>query len=331
MAKKKKKQYSIGLVPLLTLSISFSILLTVFLAGYFNLSPALKRFSDNVITVISTVFDNAETSYSTKPPAGSNLEVHYIDVGQGDSILIRTSQKNVLIDAGENNKGDVVVNYLKKLGIKSLDIIIGTHPHSDHIGGMDLVIDNMNINTVIMPKLPDNMIPTTRTYEDVLKSIQRKNLKITPAKPYDEYDLGGGAKLTILAPLTDLKGLNNMSVVSRLDFGECSFLFTGDIEKEAEENLLTNLKNIEILDVDIYDTPHHGSNSSSTAKFLKAVSPKAAMISCGQGNDYGHPHKETITKLLKITDEVHRTDLEGSIVIKCDGKNYTFESKKMKG
>ena len=331
MAKKKKKQYSVGLVPLLTLSIALAILLVVFIGGYFNLTPTLKAFSDNVILAISTLFEDDGMPHTTTPSAGSNLEVHYIDVGQGDSILIKTPQKNVLIDAGENNKGDVVVNYLKKEGIKDLDIVIGTHPHSDHIGGMDIVIDNMNVHTVIMPELPDSMIPTTRTYEDLLKSIQRKNLKITPAKPYDEYDLGGGARLTILGPMETLKGLNNMSVVSRLDFGECSFIFTGDMEKEAEASLLANLKNIEILDVDIYDTPHHGSHSSSTAKFLKAVSPKAAIISCGQGNDYGHPHKETITKLSKLTDEIHRTDLEGSIIIKCDGKGYTFESEKQKG
>ena len=257
--KKKKQKYSIHLTPLISTILAVVAVIIVFLSGIFDLSPGLKNFSDTVLDFITTILSENQ-DHTTKPPAGSTLEVHYIDVGQGDSILIRTPQKNVLIDAGENNKGNIVVDYLKKQGIRDLDIVIGTHPHSDHIGGMDVVIDNMNVNTVIMPKLPDNMIPTTRTYEDVLKAVQRKNLKITAAKPYTAYDLGGGAKLTILGPMENLKGLNNMSVVSRLDFGECSFIFTGDIEKEAESSLLNNLEDISILDVDIYDTPHHGSH-----------------------------------------------------------------------
>ena len=320
--KSKAKQYRIGLVPIIALSIALAIIILVLLGGIFNVSPVLSDITDKIFEIISISLN--ENSIGKKPVASGNIEVHFIDVGQGDSILIRTPQKNVLIDAGENNKGDLVVDYLQDLNIKNLDIVIGTHPHSDHIGGMDIVIDKMNVNTVILPKIPDSMVPTTRTYTDLLKSIKNKDLKITPAVPYTEYDLGNGAILTILAPLQDLKGLNNMSVVSRLDFGETSILFTGDIEKEAENSLLENIDDIRILDVDLLDTPHHGSRGSSTNKFLAAVTPDYAVISCAAENDYGHPHKEAVERLSKFCKEIKCTAKQGTIIVTSDGKEFSF-------
>lgn len=320
--RKKSKKYSVGLIPIIALSIALAVIILIVLGGIFDISPVLSDITDKIFDVIKISIE--DNSQSKNPPPSGNVEVHFIDVGQGDSILIRTPQKNVLIDAGENNKGDLVVDYLRDLNIKNLDIVIGTHPHSDHIGGMDIVIDKMNVNTVIMPKLPDSMVPTTRTYMDLLKSIKNKGLKITPAVPYTEYDLGNGARLTILAPLTDLKGLNNMSVVSRLDFGTTSILFTGDIEKEAEKSLLENLDNIKLLDVDLLDTPHHGSRGSSTNQFLNAVTPDYAVISCAAENDYGHPHKEAVERLSKFCKSIKYTAKQGTVIVTTDGKEFSF-------
>ncbi|WFA08863.1 MBL fold metallo-hydrolase [Tissierella sp. Yu-01] len=281
-----------------------------------------KKIINLVIALVIVLFVNlmgespeTENSYNdvSNFKEGSNLEVHFIDVGQADSILIKSGTESMLIDAGNNADGDLVVNYLKEQEISDLKFVIGTHPHEDHIGGLDDVIDNFNIATIIMP----NVMHTTKTFEDVLDSINNKGLKINSPKVGTTYDLNG-ASVLILAPNSEeYKELNNYSVVVKLTHGENSFLFTGDAEALSENEMMEN--NIGVLDSDILKIGHHGSITSTSGEFLDAVNPKYAIISLGKDNDYGHPHKEIIELLEENEIEILRTDKMGTIVATSDG------------
>lgn len=267
-------------------------------------------------------------SYSTASSGKTNqqllnspdtLKVHFIDVGQADSILVQSpGGKNMLIDAGNNSDGEKIVSYLASQAVRSIDILIGTHPHEDHIGGMDTVINTFTIGKIFMPQVTT----TTKTFSDVLTSAQAKKLKITTAKAGAKLDLGADIKLEMLAPNSkDYEEINNYSAVVKLTFGETSFLFEGDAEDVSEKELLQKKYN---LKADVLKLGHHGSSSSTTTDFLKAVSPKAAIVSAGKDNDYGHPHKQTMEKLKKEGISVYRTDESGTIICVSDGKTITF-------
>lgn len=252
----------------------------------------------------------------------SGLMVSYIDVGQGDSILLQCKEEAMLIDAGENDKGSIVVNYLKGAGASHLKYAVGTHPHSDHIGGMDTVIDSIKTDTFICP----DTSYSTKTWKDVLSSCKDNNTKIDYAKVNKSYSLGD-ATFTIFHPeeRAIYSECNNFSVVIKVSLGERSFLFTGDAEELAEEEML---KSGYDLQADVLKVGHHGSHSSTSRKFLYAVDPSVAVISCGKNNEYGHPHRETISLLNEEDIEIHRTDNEGTVVITTDGKNLVVEEDK---
>lgn len=250
-------------------------------------------------------------------PQEQELAVHYIDVGQGDSILAGSKGRYMLIDAGENDQAETVISYLKQAGVTSLDYVIGTHPHSDHIGGLDKVIDEFPVGMVILPPVEH----TTRTFEDVLDSISRRGLKITAPTPGDTYPLGN-ASFTIVAPAGDYENdLNNWSVGIRLVCDNTSFLMCGDAESEAEADMA---KSGIALKSDVLKAGHHGSSTSTSSVFLDAVSPSYVVIQCGKGNSYGHPHRETIEKLEKAGCSVFRTDEDGTIVAVSDGSQITW-------
>lgn len=240
-------------------------------------------------------------------------------------MLIQCGGKNILIDAGENDKGTVVNAYLDKLGIETLDLVIGTHPHSDHIGGLDVVLDAHPVERVILPVLPESMTPTTRTYEDLLKSIQTQGLKITAAKPGKSYSFGTGT-LEILGPVKDsYEDLNDFSVVCRFTFGEWSFLFTGDMETDAEADLLDAGTDVSAR---VLKLGHHGSSTSTSQAFLDAVDPEVCVMEVGEGNSYNHPHRETVQKMDEGGYAVYRTDQNGSIVFVTDGEACSVRTEK---
>lgn len=253
----------------------------------------------------------------------TDLKVHYIDVGQGDSILIQKDGETMLIDAGDNESGKVVVDYLKKNHVSKIDYLIGTHPHSDHIGGLDTVIENFDIGKVMMPKVTH----TSKTFEDVLLALKKKDLKLILPKAEDTYGLGD-AKWKILAPNgEEYDNFNNYSLVIQLLYKNNSFLFTGDAESQSEKEILqANKKNSLISDV--LKIGHHGSSTSTTDEFLQAIQPKVAVISLGKENSYGHPHKEILEKLKKNQVTIFRTDLNGTIIATSDGEQITFEIEK---
>lgn len=248
------------------------------------------------------------------------LKVHFIDVGQGDAIFIRTPTKNILIDGGE--RGDLVVNYLKANAITHLDLVIGTHPHSDHIGGLVTVLQSITVKEVIDP----GIIHTSKTFEDYLTLIDEKNIRFTEGRAGNYRDLGDGAILEILHPaIPSSSHLNDASIVTKITFGQVSFMLTGDAEEASEQAILFQSRlssKSTILKVG-----HHGSHSSTTQPFLDAVNPEVAVIMCGKDNTYGHPHEETLTKLSQASIDIYRTDIHGTIVITTDGQVYDINVK----
>ncbi|MCT4605668.1 MAG: MBL fold metallo-hydrolase [Marinisporobacter sp.] len=248
-----------------------------------------------------------------------DLKIHFIDVGQADSILIKNGESTMLIDAGNNGDADLVVNYLKNQGINQLDYVIGTHPHEDHIGGLDAVINNFDIGKVYMPKVTH----TSKTFKDVITAIKKKGLKITNPTVGGIIPLGD-AKGVILAPNSkEYKDYNDYSIVLKLTYGNTSFLFTGDAEGLSEKEMMRNGLD---LSADVLKLGHHGSHSSTTIDFLNKVNPKYAVIMTEIGNDYGHPHKETMDKLKNKNIPVYRTDESGNIVATSDGNKISFNA-----
>ncbi len=323
LANDGRKSFADGLVGgYLGAHKNIPILLTMDLQLNTYTEDYIKAHSDYVyilggtIVVSDMVADTIKSLLSTDP-----LEVHYIDVGQGDSILIKKGQKAMLIDAGDNGYGTLVVNYLKNQGVKRLDYVIGTHPHSDHIGGLDDVINSFDIGKVIMP----NVLHTTKTFEDVLLAIKNKNLTITTPKVGDKYDLGG-AQFTILGP-NSLKysNLNNYSVALRLVNGANSFMFTGDAEALAENEIVASGLN---LKSDLLKVGHHGSNTSTSDVFLNKVNPKFAVIPVGTGNRYDHPDRSVIDKLTAKGIKIYRNDINGTIIATSDGETLQIRAEK---
>ncbi|WP_252247829.1 ComEC/Rec2 family competence protein [Clostridium sp. ZS6] len=244
-----------------------------------------------------------------------DMQIHYIDVGQGDSELIQIGDKNILIDAGCNDSK--ALNYLKSSGINKLDYIIVTHPHEDHIGGMATIINTFDIGEFYAPKVTH----TTRTFENMVKALQNKGVKIIAPKVGDTLTIGN-ATMQFLAPNSDkYEELNNYSIVTRLKYGNKAFIFTGDAESLSEGEILSKQLDIQ---ADVLKLGHHGSYSSTSNEFLNKVNPKYAIVSCGKNNDYGHPHKQTTDKLNKKGIEIFRTDTNGTIIATCDGNNISF-------
>lgn len=250
----------------------------------------------------------------------SGLTVEVVDVGQADCILAYTGDDAMLVDAGNNEDGDLVVDYLQSMGIEHLDYAIGTHAHEDHIGGLDDVIDAFAIDYIMLPLTPSD----SATYASVLAAANRSYAEqIAPAEGYT-FSLGD-AVCTVLCceAADDEDDLNQSSIVIRLDYGDVSFMFTGDTETPNEEVMLQSGLD---LDVDILKVAHHGSYTSSSPEFLKAVSPEVAIISCGEGNDYGHPHDVTLENLETEDAAIYRTDELGTIRVTTDGQTYSISS-----
>ncbi len=274
--------------------------------------------------IAGVIWDVSEKKAETSEIMDTELRVHYIDVGQGDCILIESGEDTLLIDCGEVNKGDTVKAYLNAHNITQLDYVIGTHPHSDHMGCMDKIVEYYDIGELILPHLDDSDIPTTKYFERFLNAAENKGLEITEAELGRIFDIGE-AECEIIAPCSDdYNNTNNYSVGVIIRHGENGFIFTGDAEKSAEKEMIDSGK---LVDIDVYKAGHHGSDTSSSEEFLKIIKPDIAVISCGEGNSYGHPCDITLENLSKYTDKVYRTDLSGTIVITSDGSNLTVKEK----
>lgn len=248
------------------------------------------------------------------------LKVHYLDVGQGDSIFIELpNNETMLIDAAESYQSENIINYLKNLNYQKIDYVIGTHPHTDHIGGLRDIINTFEIGKIYMPKV----VSTTKTYENLLMAIKDKNLKINTAKAGTSIIDTDTLKINILAPNNSTyTELNNYSVVTKITYGSTKFLFMGDAEKLSENEIKENVT------ADVIKIGHHGSNTSSSINFIKKVNAKYGIISVGLNNKYNLPKEETITNWENSGTKIYLTSINGTIRASSDGTNIKIESEK---
>lgn len=314
--KNKKTQQIIG--------ISISIIIIIILAACGKNEEVQKYFKQ--LTGIDISINTSNTSTNKKSENTSvekdtengtktiiigsgkdseeSLKVYFIDVGQADSILIINNSQSALIDAGNNEDGKNILQFIKDKGITKLDYIIGTHPHEDHIGGMDDIINNIDVENIYLPQIQTK----TNTYEDVLKSIQNKNKTIKSLKKGDTFNVGNAKAEVMTDSILNKSNLNLSSNIIRMEYNNTSFLFTGDAETENE-----NMR--EWNKTDILKVGHHGSKTSTSQKFLNQIKPTYAIISVGKDNDYGHPNTEILNRLNNIGAEIFRTDECGTIEI----------------
>jgi competence protein ComEC len=248
----------------------------------------------------------------------ADMSVTFIDVGQGDAELINADGEFMLIDAGPQENDAAVLDCLQENGVETISLLVGTHPHEDHIGGMADVLNQYDVEEIMMPRVMSEI----KAFEDLLLAVQSKNMSITSPVPGTIYAVGN-AMVTVIAPAGDDYSLNNFSIVLRVDYGETSFLFTGDIEEDAEDDILDTGADI---DVDVLKVAHHGSRTSTNLSFLSATSPKIAVISCGKDNPYGQPEDLILFRLTRTGVDVYRTDQDGDITLTTDGKTITLET-----
>lgn len=264
------------------------------------------------------------SSASCNTPLENTMEVHYINVGQGDSILVRVNNKNMLIDSGPKDNRQNLLNYLNSLNINTIDYLIATHPHEDHIGSMNAIIKKYTVNKFFSPKVSTS----SKTFELMIESLKNNGMKINILNTNtNSLDLGENTKITVLSPLEDenFDNLNNYSAMIKIEYGETSFLFTGDCENLIESNVLS--RNKTLLKSDVLKLGHHGSSTSSSEEFLCAVNPSLGIITSGKDNSFGHPHLETLNLLKKYNIKFYNTAYDNTIILISDGnkifkKNY---------
>lgn len=273
--------------------------------------------------ILGSISYNYSISKETLYASANLLKVHFIDVGQGDSILIQCPDgKNMLIDGGPTDAGSSVENYLKNNKINKIDVIIGTHPHADHIGGLITIVKDFDFKSIYMPKVANN----TACFRDLLVAIKNKGFKINTPKAGGNINFSSTVTVTILAPNdSNYENLNNYSTVIKLSYGNTTFLFEGDAQDISEQEMLEKGYD---LKANVLKVGHHGSYNSTSPEFLKAVSPNYAVISAGEDNKYGHPHKETLKKLHAAGVTVYRTDENGTIIAISNGEKISIKTEK---
>lgn len=266
-----------------------------------------------------------ETAEDTYEEPLKEMSVHFIDVGQGDSIFIEAPNgKTMLIDGGVKGAGKEVVAYLKAQGVNRLDYVVATHPDADHIGGLISVLNSISIKEFI----DSGKVHTSQTYEEMLSLIQAKNIKFTIPEAGDEIQLEDNLIVEVLAADETASDNNDASIVLRAEYQNISFLLMGDADHGVEQELLQKGTDVQAT---ILKAGHHGSNTSSSPKFVEAVSPLATILSYGQDNKYGHPHAEVIDILQKVNSEIYSTAEAGTIVITTDGVTYDIDAQQWTG
>lgn len=295
------------------------ILLSVFLVIGILLSVLITYFPNLNLPSWNKVFE-AQSDAEVQYP----FAAHFLDVGQADCSLIKTETATILIDAGDVDSFPKIDTYLKQHDVQTIDYLILTHAHADHIGSADDVLYHYDVRNVIMPKYQEENMPTSKVYKNLLMALQEIKPKVIAAKPGSTYEIGD-LSFTILAPNATYKEMNNSSVVTRVVYKNAAFLFQGDAEKQSEKDIL---KNDYILSADVIKLGHHGSQTSSIEPYLKAVHPKFAVISCGLDNSYHLPNESVLKRLEKLNIDYRRTDFHGDIVVYTDGDTLYLETEK---
>ena len=261
---------------------------------------------------------NGGSIATAQPSDGQAFQMHFIDVGQALSVLVECDGQFMLYDGGNVDDGSLIVSYLQNQGVEELQYVFCSHAHEDHVGGLAAALAYFPANHVYSPVTEAD----TKCFQDFVKYTQQQGLQVEVPAVGTVWPLGS-ATVTLLGPVKQYDETNDTSLVLRIDYGSTSFLLTGDMESDAERDLVESGAN---LKADVLQVGHHGSSTSSSYIFLNAVLPEMGIISCGVNNKYGHPHEETLSILRDAGVNVYRTDLMGTITIGSDGANYTVSS-----
>ncbi|MBE5821446.1 MAG: MBL fold metallo-hydrolase [Clostridiales bacterium] len=301
------------------ISIVLFLLITFLTVAYNNIQSKIDVFQ--IYEELSQQDLIVETDKSKEMLINTNetLEIHFLDVGQAESILLIQGNYSMLIDGGNDENGKEIIKYIEKQGISKLDYIIATHAHADHIGGLDKIIKHFPVEKIYFPK----HTTTTKNFEEFILAVRDKNMKLTLPDVGSEFYLGSARCIVLSPELKEYEEPNNYSIVLKVIYGNTSYLLMSDAETEIENTLLEN--NVDIT-ANVLKVGHHGSETSTSEKFLKAVNPKYAVISVGKDNDYNLPANKIINRLEKYNLNIYRTDLMGTIVLKSDGNNIVFEN-----
>jgi len=311
MSKNKRKRSTEKNIPKAIVGLVIGLILLLGVTQLENVEQYInngfneKSVGNTLEQVVAKEFENVVLNNE------ETFQIHFFDVGQADSILLISNGQTMLIDAGNNNDGELVVNNIKKLGIAKIDYLIGTHPHADHIGGLDDVINNLDIGQIYMPNIQTN----TKTFEDVLDAISNKGLKVTTPEEGYKFNVGNiECEVILNGKMGTKNNLNLASIVIRAEYKEQSYLFMGDAENKNEETITWKQTNV-------LKVGHHGSSTSSSESFLNQIKPQIAIIQVGKDNNYNHPTKQILDRLNILGTKIYRTDENGNILIESDGIN----------
>ena len=311
-------------VGLIVLALAVFGILFLFSKGSGGSSGGESSGGEQSLSANSADKSEADQNGNSSTPEGSaQVKVHFIDVGQGDCTLVMSHGEAMLIDSGERDDSDRVIKYLKEQGITKLSCIIVTHPHTDHMGEMPDILKAFKTDKFIMPKVPDNMVPTIKKKKKMLKQVKNQGLEVTWSSD-SEFRLGD-AVINTYTPKGQFEELNDYSTVVKISCGSRKFLITGDAEKEEESDLLAQRFDFR---ADVLKVPHHGSYKGTTSELLKAVGAQYAVICCGKNNDYGHPHDSSLKRIKKFISSVYITKDNGDIVFTTDGKSLTVTTQR---
>lgn len=273
-----------------------------------------------LVLAMAYVLYNIQERTAPQPAAGEGLEVHFIDVGQADAALVICDGHYMLIDGGNAEDSDLIYAYLERHGAERLNCMVATHAHEDHIGGLSGALNYAKVDTALCPVTEYS----SKVFQNMVNYLEKQGRALTVPTPGDKFNLGS-AQVEILGPIKEYNDANDTSIVLRIDYGETSFLFTGDMEKGAEDDLIDSGANLRAT---VLKTGHHGSDTSTGYRFLREVMPEYTVISVGEGNKYGHPSEEVLSRFWDAGTEVYRTDMQGHIVARSDGNTITFTTEK---
>ncbi len=326
--RRRKDKKKIGMIP----QIFFYILVLLIAIVTYNTSNPFSDSIPNWYTLTGQEIEQEDDIILNDLPLNEyatvtedyEASVHVIDIGQGNCTLILSDGEAMLIDGGDNGTQDIIIEYLELMGVDSLKYIVATHPHADHIGSIDDVLNSIEVENIIMPEIPSDIIPTSKTYERMLVAIDDSGVEVIKATPNTQYILGGSI-FHVLSPMDEYGDLNNMSAAIRFVHNESEILIAGDIEKEAEEDILESGQN---LDSDVLLLGHHGSNTSSTIEFLEAVNAKFYVAQVGYDNEFGHPHAEVYERCMEFSDNFYRSDVDGHVIFGLNANEISVITQK---
>ena len=290
---------------------------------------AIKEFLIVVVALLTVCLLFGEKSPITsevesyiKPTLDSDkVFVHFIDVGQGSCVLIQQGEQGILIDSGEDSYSERVSDYVLSCGVESFSYVIATHPHSDHIGGLDEIIESYTVSEVVMPCVAESYVPDSGVYNDFIGAIDSKKLTVNYADVGEKLT-AGDISVEILGPSKQSSNLNNMSVICKVDIFSTNFLFMGDAESSQINSVYSTYSQ---FDCDVLHVPHHGSDTALHNAFFDSITAEVAVISCGEDNSYGHPHQQTLDYYTDNGCEIYRTDIDGDVVFSCTSEGYSIE------